>query len=35
VAAGDPVIAQPGNLVEGTAVRAAGGRAPVAAAPAR
>ena len=33
--AGDPVIAKPGNLVEGTPVRVAGGRAPVAAAPAR
>jgi RND family efflux transporter MFP subunit len=35
LAAGDPVIAKPGNLVEGTPVRVAGGRAPVAAAPAR
>jgi RND family efflux transporter MFP subunit len=35
LAVGDPVIAQPGNLVDGTPVRVAGGRAPVAAAPAR
>ena len=35
LAAGDPVIVKPGNLVEGTPVRVAGGRAPVAAAPAR
>ncbi len=35
LAVGDPVIAKPGNLVEGTPVRVAGGRAPVAAAPAR
>jgi multidrug efflux pump subunit AcrA (membrane-fusion protein) len=26
--AGEPVIAQPGNLVEGTPVRVAGGRVP-------
>jgi multidrug efflux pump subunit AcrA (membrane-fusion protein) len=28
LAAGDPVIARPGNLVEGTPVRVAGGTAP-------
>ena len=28
LAAGEQVIAQPGNLVEGTAVRVAGGRGP-------
>ena len=35
LAAGDSVIVKPGNMVEGTPVRVAGGRAPVAAAPAR
>lgn len=33
--AGEPVIARPGNLVEGTPVRTAGGGAPASAAPAR
>jgi hypothetical protein len=36
VAAGEPVIAKPGNLVEGTEVRVAGqGGAPASSAPAR
>jgi len=36
IAAGEPVIAKPGNLVEGTLVRVAGqGRAPAGSAPAR